>query len=84
MRIYLDNCTLNRPFDEQTQIRIKLETEAKLFIQDKIKENKIEIVWSYILDAENDVNPFKERREQITKWRKYLLCLSKWRKIYDK
>ena len=73
MRIYLDNCTLNRPFDEQTQIRIKLETEAKLFIQNKIKEKKIEIVWSYILYAENDVNPFKERREQIIKWRKYAI-----------
>ena len=30
MRIYLDNCCYNRPFDEQTQLRIRLETEAKL------------------------------------------------------
>lgn len=71
MRIYLDNCALNRPFDEQTQIRIKLEIEAKLYIQDKIKEKRIEIVWSYILDIENDANPFIERRNQIIKWKKY-------------
>lgn len=31
MRVYLDNCSFNRPFDDQTQIKISLETEAKLF-----------------------------------------------------
>ena len=30
-----------------------------------------ELVWSYILDYENSQNPFKERREQIIKWRTY-------------
>ena len=44
MRIYLDNCIFNRPFDDQSQIRIRLEAEAKLFIQDKIKNNEIELV----------------------------------------
>ncbi|MFN0197095.1 MAG: PIN domain protein, partial [Planctomycetaceae bacterium] len=33
MRIYLDNCCFNRPFDDQRQIRVRLETEAKLCIQ---------------------------------------------------
>ena len=28
MRVYLDNCCYNRPFDEQSQLRIRLETEA--------------------------------------------------------
>ena len=27
-KIYLDNCVLNRPFDDQSQERIRLETEA--------------------------------------------------------
>ena len=36
MKIYLDNCMFNRPFDEQTHIRIRLETEAKLAIQEEI------------------------------------------------
>ena len=26
MRVYLDNCCYNRPFDEQTQLRVRLET----------------------------------------------------------
>ncbi len=29
-RIYLDVCCLNRPFDRQSQARIRLETEAML------------------------------------------------------
>ena len=33
MRVYLDNCCFNRPFDDQSQLRIRLETEAKLDIQ---------------------------------------------------
>jgi hypothetical protein len=30
LRIYLDACCLNRPFDDQTQERIRLESEAVL------------------------------------------------------
>jgi len=38
MKIYLDNCCYNRPFDDQSDIIIRLETEPKLFIQQKVKE----------------------------------------------
>ena len=54
MRLYLDNCAFNRPFDDQSHIRIRLEAEAKLYIQERIQEGKAERVWSYILDIEND------------------------------
>jgi hypothetical protein len=50
MRIYLDNCCFNRPFDDQNQIRINLEAQAKLYVQSLIKDDKIELAWSYILD----------------------------------
>jgi len=33
MRVYLDNCCFNRPYDDQMQLKIELETKAKLFIQ---------------------------------------------------
>jgi predicted nucleic acid-binding protein len=69
IRIYLDNCVFNRPFDDQTSIRIKLETEAKLYIQNRISENVIELVWSYILEYENEQNPFIERKEAIKEWK---------------
>jgi len=71
MRVYLDNCALNRPFDDQSHIRIRLEAEAKLYIQDCIKNRKIELTWSYILDIENDQNPFEEKRNAIGKWKEF-------------
>ncbi len=58
MRIYLDNCCYNRPFDDQTQMKIHLETQAKLYIQAQIREGKYDLVWSYILDYENSKNPY--------------------------
>jgi hypothetical protein len=41
-RLYLDNCCLNRPFDNQEQLKIKLETKAKLYIQHAILIGKYE------------------------------------------
>jgi hypothetical protein len=70
MRIYLDNCCFNRPFDDQSQIRIRLEDESKLSIQQKVLEKKIELAWSYILDYENSVNPFIEKKMSIARWKK--------------
>lgn len=73
MKIYLDNCCFNRPFDDQSQLRIRLETEAKLKIQEDIRSNIHELIWSYLLDYENSRNPFRERKEQIAQWNKYAL-----------
>ncbi|GHU47637.1 hypothetical protein FACS1894120_5790 [Clostridia bacterium] len=39
--VYLDNCCYNRPFDNQEQRSVQLETQAKLWIQDLIKEDKV-------------------------------------------
>lgn len=33
MRVYLDNCCYNRPFDPQEQTKIRVETECKLPVQ---------------------------------------------------
>ena len=65
MKIYLDNCSYNRPYDDQSQIRISLETQAKIYIQDMIKNSELELVTSYVLDYENDQNRFEEKRKSI-------------------
>jgi len=39
-KVYLDNCCFNRPYDEQANISIRLETEAKLYIQEEIKKGR--------------------------------------------
>jgi len=69
MRIYLDVCSFNRPFDDQSQIRIRLETEAKLRIQEEVRSANIQLVWSYILDYENSKNPYQERKVRIADWK---------------
>lgn len=71
MRIYLDNCCFNRPFDDQRQMKVRLDAEAKLCIQDQIRGGAIELAWSYVLDFENAANPFEERRNAIANWRQY-------------
>ena len=71
MKVYLDNCCFNRPYDDQSHLRIRLEAEAKLSIQEEIRNGVFELAWSYILDYENGKNPFRERREQISRWKMY-------------
>ncbi len=44
MKIYLDMCCYNRPYDPQEQLKIHLETEAKLHIQEQIKDGEIGLV----------------------------------------
>lgn len=69
MLIYLDTCCFNRPFDDQGQTRIRFETEAKLELQQRVREKKIGLVWSYVLDFENRHHPFPERAASILLWR---------------
>ena len=52
MLIYLDLCCFNRPYDDQTQLRIRLETEAKLALQDKVRTGACRLLWSAVLDLE--------------------------------
>jgi hypothetical protein len=69
LKIYLDNCCYNRPFDEQDQDLIRLETEAKLIIQNKTKCGFYSLVWSFMLSSENYENPSEDKREAIKSWR---------------
>lgn len=69
IKIYLDNCCYNRPFDNQEQMSIRLETEAKLYIQAGIRGKRYALAWSYVLDSENDDNPYDEKREAIAPWK---------------
>jgi len=67
-RIYLDNCCFNRPYDDQTQLRIYLETQAKLYVQSLVYEKKVELVWSFILAFENSRNIFNAKKIAISQW----------------
>ncbi len=69
MRVYLDNCCYNRPFDDQKDLRVRLEAVAKLGVQQMILEQRVELAWSYILDYENELNPFEQRKMVIRRWK---------------
>ena len=69
MKVYLDNCVFNRPFDNQTDIIVRVEATAKLAIQQMIRVGQLELLWSNVLDYENNDNPFEERRFQISEWK---------------
>lgn len=66
MKIYMDNCCYNRPYDDQTQIRIHLETEAKLHIQDMVKKGSINLVTSFMLKYEIGKNRFLHKEKAIS------------------
>lgn len=68
LKIYLDNCAYNRPFDDQRQIRIFLEAQAKLYIQSLIISKRLALVCSYFSYYENNDNPHKERRLSIARF----------------
>jgi len=66
--IYLDNCAYNRPFDDKSQLSIRMEAEAKLKIQEDIRSGVYELAWSYMNEYENNDNPYGDKRESIGMW----------------
>jgi predicted nucleic acid-binding protein len=68
IKLYLDNCCFNRPYDDQEQIKIYLETQAKLFIQSKIEDGEYDLIWSFMLTAENEANIDNDKKDKISNW----------------
>ena len=68
MRVYLDNCCYNRPFDDQESLAVALETFAKLQIQAQMRTGAVEYVWSDSLCHEVRHNPFPRRFRSIVSW----------------
>jgi predicted nucleic acid-binding protein len=63
MKVYLDTCSLHRPLDSKTQIRIVLESEAVLGIIGLCETGQLELVSSEVLVFEVNRNPQIIRRE---------------------
>lgn len=65
MRIYLDSCALQRPLDDQTQPRIRVETEAVLAILAAAQAGDILLVNSEALEYETCRIPDDQRRSEV-------------------
>ncbi|MDR1326050.1 MAG: PIN domain protein, partial [Treponema sp.] len=68
-RIYLDNCCFNRPYDDQANLNVHLEAQAKIFIQNEILKNTFQLAWSFMMDYEISFNPFSDRKDAFLNWK---------------
>lgn len=64
-RIFLDVCCLNRPFDDRTQSRIALESQAILEILNLCQRGTYKLITSVSLETEINQTPNLERREKV-------------------
>lgn len=71
-RVYLDVCALCRPFDDQQQARIRLETEAVELILAHIRQQRLILIASPTHQLEIGAISEAEERQQL------LLLLKQW------
>ena len=55
----------NRCFDDQSQLRIRLETAAIEGTLELAEGGALELIWSFMLDYENSLNPDADRKEWV-------------------
>ena len=72
MKVYLDNCVLNRPFDDQSQERIRLETEALMLIFSRLERKEWTWVGSQALEVEIDMTPDPGQRSRLQRITDYV------------
>jgi predicted nucleic acid-binding protein len=65
MKIYLDNCCLNRPFDDQSNLRVRLEAEAVKAILLLCEQGQWQLVSSRIAAFEIANTPDEGRRKKL-------------------
>ncbi|MFM7450173.1 MAG: type II toxin-antitoxin system VapC family toxin [Leptolyngbyaceae cyanobacterium] len=65
IRLYLDTSVFNRPFDDQSQVKIFLETQAMLLILHLSESKQVELVSSNILEYENSRNSNPDRARAV-------------------
>jgi len=65
MKIHLDVCCLNRPFDDQTQDGIHIESEAVLTILGHCETGNWDLIGSEIIDLEILKIPDKYQKERV-------------------
>ena len=66
MRIYLDVCCLNRPFDGHAQDRVSLESEAILTILSRCQQKIWILVSSEVVNIEISKIPDDDRRQKVS------------------
>jgi len=63
--VYLDACCLNRPFDDQSQDRIRVESEAVLIVLSHLVADEWRWVSSEVLELEIERDPDYDRCQRV-------------------
>jgi predicted nucleic acid-binding protein len=66
MKIYFDVCCLNRPFDDQSQDRIRLESEAILLIMGHVENGEWDWLSSDVVIYEIEQIPDPARKQYVS------------------
>ena len=67
VQIYMDVCALSRPFDDQAQLRIRLETDAVHLILSHVRSGRLTLIVSPAHDAEiRAIDDVAEREHLIS------------------
>src|SRR5690606_26278315 len=61
MRVYFDICAIQRPLDDPSQTRVRLEAEAILTLIELCESGRLDLVVSAAHEIENGQNPYPER-----------------------
>jgi predicted nucleic acid-binding protein len=67
-KVYLDTSAYNRPFDDQTQPKIFLETQAVVIILQMVEAKTVELISSSVLEYENSRNPYSLKQEAMSRY----------------
>ena len=63
--IYLDVCCLNRPYDDQSQDRVRIEAAAVMLILQRVDRGEWQLVSSDAVMDEIDQTPDRDRRRRV-------------------
>ena len=67
-KIYLDTSAYNCPFDDQTQPKIFLESQAVVIILQMVETKMVELISSSVLEYENSRNPYPIKQEAMNRY----------------
>lgn len=67
-KVYLDTSAYNRPFDDQTQPKIFLESQAVVIILQMVETKIVDLVSSSVLEYENSRNTYLIKQEAMNRY----------------
>jgi predicted nucleic acid-binding protein len=68
IRVYLDTSAYHRSFDDQTQPKIFLETQAVVIILQMVEAKEVELISSSVLEYENSRNPHPIKQQAMSRY----------------